>query len=199
MLDLAGKPQIPVDQGKQLPSVSGPSYLHEIMGSILVGIVLVASVLMFFLDRAAMQQLSRLDDQYDQRQQELLTAPLVDIHTRVLQYTQAAAILRARVADGPAWSNFLKEIQKTFSPGITLNTLSVDDKGLVKLDGSATSYQEVATYLATLRGSSQFQEIELIVTSLHETAGGRQVQFSLAFVVPSVAKLAGVTVAGGFE
>lgn len=194
MLDVSGTQsaqQPPVVPPKtNLASIDDSSHLQEIMPALLVVIVAAVTLVVFFLGRSYATQAQRQQAQYTALAAEFDVAPLAGVSTKATQLSQSLQVLHKATQKQMIWSKLLLDLQLTTQPNITLSTLSVDQKNLLKIDGKADSYPAVATYLATLRSSPLVSEANLISAQLADTGNGRvafalEVQFKADQLLPT--------------
>lgn len=160
----------------------------------LVGVMVLATISVFLLDRLEQTQLVRLDADYTQKSADLATAPYPELLTRVQALDQARRSLAAADTSPVIWSGLLRDFQTTTSAGVTLGTVSIDTGGLVTLDGTTDTVTTLAAYLATLRASAFLQAVELVSATATETEGKVQVQFAVgAKLSPTALTRAGQT------
>ncbi len=121
----------------------------------------------------------------DQLTAELGTPELTKTATLADQLRLGTTALQAAVAKQPVWTPLLTELVNRMPAGSTLVSVSIDDSQHLRLNGSATTYQHLATLLATLAASDQFQGVELESSTLNESTQGISIAFSVkATIVP---------------
>lgn len=75
---------------------------------------------------------------------------------------------------------FIDELKKKITNDIKLNNLSIDNQGIVVMDGESKSYRSVADLALALKSSSKLSDIEIAGLSLSTDEGNNQVNFSIS-------------------
>lgn len=179
MLDLAGKPPTPQKPDVELASINQPSRANEILAVLVILSVGLATLMVFFLDRAEAKKLAQLDEQYASLTRELQSGTYLETATTATQVSQGLAVLRESGKAGLAWSALFKIFQGITTNGVVLVSLSIDSRNLMKIEGHAQSYVQLAHFLATLRTAPTFKRVDLLSASLVESLQGQRVNFGL--------------------
>ncbi|MEK7460982.1 MAG: PilN domain-containing protein [Patescibacteria group bacterium] len=177
MLDMAGKPPAPLKPEIDLRSINQPSRLTELLAGFLVLAMVVMTLSVFFMARAKTDELTRLDETYATLSNEIQAGKLANITKKAEQVAQALAMLKTGTKDSLVWSGLFQTLQGVSTNGVTLVSLSVDSKNLMKLEGTSETYVLLAHYLATLHTAAVLKRVDLLSASLVETLNGQKVNF----------------------
>lgn len=198
MLDLGGKTPTGAAQRQELSSIEQNSSLAAVFPALLVVIAAVMTGLVFFLGRAQETQLNRLDQVYQTSSAALESADAVAAIDQATGVANGLKILHASLDQQVLWSQVLKDTQQTTIADVRLQTLTIDERSNLRLEGQASSYQTLASFLATLRGSTFVQRADLVSAALSDTKAGQRVQFALTaqLVTPKVTAAGALTPGG---
>ena len=200
MLDMAGKPPAPLKPEIDLKSINQPSQLNSVLAAVLLVSMLVITLTVFFLGRAQTKKLAALDQEKANITSELQTGSLAKTATKAEQVAQALGTLQRGTKDGLVWSGLFQTLQGVSTNGITLQSLSIDTKNLMKLEGKSQSYVLLAQYLATLRTAPVLKRTDLLSAALVETLEGQQVNFVLQVEIdPTKVALSQITSEGSSQ
>lgn len=191
MLDLGGQPPVVAKPQPDMKSTDAPSHATEIFAAALVGLVLVATLGIYFLSRAEASALKKADQTYQELDSALRSEPLATIGNQARHIAAALAVVRSADSGQASWSNLLKDMQTTTISGISLTQVSVDQKGLAKIEGRAASYDQIASYLATVSASTFVTEADLISTARVEDQKGIYFPFVISVQLDRAALAAG--------
>lgn len=86
--------------------------------------------------------------------------------------------------DKKSWSAFLGELSAVTTKDVSLSEMSTDDEANISLTGATTSYNSLAKFMASLRGSSKITGVVLKSASLAADQGPAPISFSLS-ITPS--------------
>lgn len=177
MLELGGQPPVVPKPTPDIQSTDAPSHITEFLAGGLVLLACLVTLVVFFMQRSEQKTLAAAEIQYLRLQSELKADPLAATATTASHLEQAKSALET-VGNDSTWSTMLKEVQKTIPAGIVLVHFSVDERGVAKLEGKASSYEQTASYLATLRASTYVQRADLISTSRVDDQKGSYTAFT---------------------
>jgi len=181
MLDLGPDPKSPKKNPMpESASVDPGTGTSGWFSAALVLLVSLAALGIFLIDRSVAVKADRATERVDALRAEISTGNLAKTTEQVAALTVAAQRLISSDARATLWSLLLKDFQTTTTPGVVLQTFSVDEKNSLKIDGQSSTFTELADYLATLRSASYAQTVELLSSSNTESDTGESViQFSI--------------------
>jgi Tfp pilus assembly protein PilN len=172
-----------------IPSVgNGPPLLTYAGAGLVVLFVLAAGGYLSFVNVQTKSLVDTRTRAVEQITAELGTPELSRLATVADQLKLGTAALQIAVEKPAVWSPLLAELAKRTSSGITLTSISVDESQHLRMNGTASSYPTLATFLATMTASEHFSDVELESSSLSESAQGAAISFAVkATTVPPTA------------
>lgn len=168
-------------------STEGTPRLTTMLAGLLVLLAGVATLTVFFLAKAKATELLQLDSQYETLAAQLESPSLQAIGERAIAVSKKSQLFLKAAAVPDRWLILLEELQSVTSPGVQLLSLSMDQRNLIRIEGSTTSHELVASLLATLEASEKFENVTLVAVTAHDEAPSASVQFTIgvSFVEPT--------------
>lgn len=202
MLDIQGGQSIPVAPAVAtpppqpaaaaagvIPTVTSPSNrLTLITAGIALGIVAAAGGYVSFVraDRASM--LATRNREISTLKQQLGTPERVSAGATADQLKLGLATVQTAFAAPSAWTPLLRALADRTPSSVVLSSVTIDSKLNLRMNGSASTYGDVATFMAALAGSPLFAQVGLDTSAKSDTAAGPVFAFALkAIFVPPTA------------
>ena len=103
-----------------------------------------------------------------------------DTEKKVNDINSAIRILSTEKKSKYLFKIFIDELKTKITNDIKLNNLSIDNQGIVVMDGESKGYRSVADLALALESSSKLSDIEITGLSLSTDEGNNQVNFSIS-------------------
>lgn len=173
-------PTPPLAKGGAIPSVSDSSSkaLLVVVFS-LVALVVIAGGFLSYVQADTKSKITTLDRNVKKLREDLAKPERVTIEKQANQFSLAVKSLQKFTAIPSPWTGFLKELTNRVPAEVALTNLSVDEKNIIRLNGTTNNYQNVAKFLASLKASDQFKAIELESSSVNQSETGVTVSFAV--------------------
>lgn len=174
-------PQRPVDAHAKVGSVTPLSKpWAAIYASAAVIIMLFALFILYFLNVQANAQIKSHEEAIVALNQELTSEPLLSTAKTAAILNQAIGGYTRALGNQSDYALFNSEITKVTPKNIRIATLSVDDKGTVRIAATANDFVSAGKALLAYRQTPIFTQVTLPTVSLTEKDGNRLVSFTIA-------------------
>ncbi|MGI6103498.1 MAG: PilN domain-containing protein [Patescibacteria group bacterium] len=162
-------------------------YLALLMVVVAAGAGLIAS----FLVAQNVGAAERESAAYAALEQQLKTGEVAAALTHVQSIDRQLAVLTQTMKREEPWSEVLTVFSSLVPGSITLSSSSFAGTD-VRVEGEGRTYDDVATFMASLEKSERFQDVKLVGSALRESADGSTVTFSLSGTyVPRIGQAGG--------
>ncbi len=159
----------------------GMSERVALWGAVVAVLIALAGGLFASYERA--QESGRLESR---------TAQAAELVTQLSTGELGATLARATVVDRQLktyaavrsertpWTSLLDAYADRIPSGVTLTATAFGEDATLRIDGSASRYEQVAQLMAALDGHEAFSEVRLISATRTEQASGTSIAFSLS-------------------
>lgn len=171
-----------------IPTVASPSnQLTYITAGLVLAVLIAAGGYVSFVraDRAA--TIATRNREITQLRAQLGTPDRVKAASVADQLKLSVGAVQGALTTTSPWTPLLTVLADRTPSGVVLTAAAVDAKLNVRLNGNATSYGDVARFMAALEGSQSFNQVTLDTTAKSDSTTGQSVAFTLhaTFVPPA--------------
>lgn len=174
MLPGQEKPETKIPTFPEVGETVGVNFL-EILSIAAAAFAIIAAIVFVVLQRSAANQLQVKTQELQDLESQLKTPDLAVADLRAQKISKSVSTLQTALKQKVYWSKLFDDLKINSLRSVKYNNFSVDDKGVVKIDGEANAYSDVAKFLAGLRNSLKLADVTLIsaTSATTPTAGGK--------------------------
>ncbi len=151
-----------VSEEKSFTSKTSPVLLIALL---ILAIVVVESFITFGLKATANSMISTQQRNIDNATQAINTSPLKETNLQVSQISAGLTAYTNYKNSHVSYSSLWSDLQARVVPNTSLTALSIDNAGLVKIDGHATNFADIALLIASFNKSTSIKNVVLVSSS----------------------------------
>lgn len=145
-----------------------------IVALVVLAVVLVEAFITFGL-KATADSRTKTEERDIQNANQTISTTLKDTNTQVAQIVSGLSAYQKYQSSQINYDALWSDLQARVVPNTGLKSLSVNSVGLVKIDGQATNFSDIATLIASLNQSTSIKNVVLVSSNNN----GKNVDFSL--------------------
>lgn len=145
-----------------------------------VFIALIALFIAYFLDVRYVAQTKRDTAKAESVRTALQDPSLVETEQQVTQYATAIAGYQIASARQYDYAKLLTEIDQRLPKDALLDSITINEKGIVRLTGRATSFEVAAKAHESYKASAMLKNVALADVSLGSNRSTQQINFTIS-------------------
>lgn len=166
-----------------LPTITGVTPLARpwlaIFSATAVIITLVGTFMLYFLNVTTAAKIRRAETEANQLTEAIAREPLASVEKQVKLVSLALSGYSKATSEKLNYAFLADEVTRLTPKGTSLSSLNVDEKGAVRVSGSAASFLDAGKALLSYQTSSFFDSVKLEAITLADQGGTRRIEFSL--------------------
>lgn len=144
----------------------GSNFSPAIIYALIVLLVVVLEAfLIFMLVSTNGSKIKTLNSKITQSNTQLNEEPLKTVNAQVAQINKGLKVYDQYKVSNVDYSSLWTALQSYTAPNVQLKALSVNNKGVLKIDAQATNFSDIAKEITALKSANSISNVALITTN----------------------------------